>query len=178
MDSNLVLDGDSITADPRWYYQPYLLLNANYGVANVAVGGSNSAQMVARAAATVDTLYRPKAVRNTIVVMIGTNDASAGITPAQTWANLMTYVQARHATGWEVIVATPIAPDQAAATIIRASWPGVFDGLADVGGDPNLGCSGCQHDTTYFQPDAVHPSVFSSQTIIAPIINAAINALG
>lgn len=134
--------------------------------------------MVSRAAASVDSLYRPTETRNTIVIMGGANDASNGISPAQTWANLAQYASDRHKIGWKVILASCLSPDQSIIALEQANWPGVFDGFANIGADPNLGCVGCNSNPTYFQMDDLHPTPFASQTIISPLISNSINLLG
>jgi hypothetical protein len=174
-----VIEGDSLsgTSNPV-EYPAFLTLDPSvWQVSNVAIGGTNTAQMLARAT-NVDNLYNSGFSRNIAIIGGGTNDAAAGISPAQSWANLAAWSAGRRAKGFKTIVTTLFCIGNGGINaLIYANWQGVFDGLADPASNPNLGPIGSCTNETYFLSDHLHPNPFSAQTIIAPINQAAIVAL-
>lgn len=157
-------------------YPAFLTLDpAVWQTENVAIGGSNTTQMLARGA-NVDGNFKSAATKNVAIIWGGTNDSAAGITPTQSWANLAAWSAARHAKGFKTIVVTLFCIGTGGINAeIYANWQGVFDGLADPASDPHLGPVGSCPNTTYFI-DGTHPTQFAAQTIIAPINQAAILA--
>lgn len=173
---NLVIEGDSLsgTSNPT-EYPVFLTLNQPpWSIENVAIGGTNTTQMLARGA-NVDAAYNASLSKNIAIIWGGTNDAAAGISNAQSWSNLAAWSAARHTKGFKTIVVTLLCGNPI-NTQIYANWVGVFDGLADPASNANIGppSSNCSN-TTYFL-DGIHPTVFAAQTIIAPINQAAILA--
>ena len=118
--------------------------------------------------------------KNIVVVWCGTNDS--GVVPASTtWNNLVSYANAAHARGAKVIVVTMMSAinrdtfKNQLNPLIRNNWSGVFDALADVAADANLGADGAFNNHTYFS-DGTHPTDSCSQTVIAPIIQTQIDS--
>lgn len=120
---------------------------------------------------------------NIIVAWCGTNDF-ATTSASQSWTNLAAYANAIRARGVKakLIVVTMMSANgrdtfkNQLNPLIRTNWPGVFDAIADVAADIHLGSDGAYASTTYFV-DGLHPTLLSSQTLIAPIIQTAINLL-
>lgn len=140
---------------------------------NVAIGGTNTAQMLARGA-NVDATYTPQLKKNIAIINGGTNDSAAGISPAQSWANLAAWSADRHVKGFLTIVTTlfcgnPINP------FIYANWVGTFDGLADPAANPDLGAVGACRNTDFFL-DGIHPNEPTAQNLVEPVAKAAILA--
>jgi hypothetical protein len=146
------------------------------------------ALMLANAPTRVDPYYVPTQV-NIVDAWGCTNDLGNGLsTPSQCYANIVSYVAARHAVGWKVIIPTMlsrIATVQAPNVdttlknqlnaLILANTAGA-DAVVDFTGT-NLGCNGCYSNTTYFQADGLHPTQLSVTSIIAPAMSAAINGV-
>jgi len=105
-------------------------------------------------------------LKNVCVAWGGTNDLVGGATAAATFANLQTYVTARLAVGWSVVVLTCIdrgdvditVPRAAYNTLIRNAYGGGAVpkvALSDVAANANLGANGASANPTYFQADQV-----------------------
>ncbi len=177
----MVADGDSITtgfgAFP--YTNSILLDESPQRIANVAVFGETLATMLANAPTNVDPLYAPNG-NNIVIIWGGTNDIALGATPAATYANLTSYVAARHAVGWKVIVATMLSRFQLETqkntynALILANTAGA-DGIADFSGTP-LGGDGDWANPIYFQADGVHPTTFGVASVEVPVMQTAVNA--
>jgi hypothetical protein len=178
----LVADGDSITVGfgvtTPW---PQLLsINGSnpWNIVNVAVNGETLATMLANAAADVDPLY-VSGVGNICVIWGGTNDIADGATAIATYANLTSYIAARHVVGWKVITITMLSRVSVSNTaynaLILANTAGA-DAVVNLSGEP-LGSPTDYSNTTYFQVGGIHPTTLSVDTIIAPAINTAINSL-
>ena len=121
----------------------------------------------------------PLATRNTVFVFAGTNDSTAALAE-QGIRSICT--QAKLA-GFNVIVATLISRVSEDSTIIqpvsawvRLNWRSFADGIVDFQADPNMGCTGCYSNLTYFQSDQIHPTQ-AGQNILATLLTAATNAL-
>ena len=124
---NIVFDGDSIIAangngssntDPAtsFLYVPEVTAYVtNLGVSSKCVGitaaapgGGNIESMLTTGTSVVDTLFVP-GIKNILVIFGGTNDLFFSRTPAQAYADLTTYVAARHAAGWKVIIVPAVS---------------------------------------------------------------------
>jgi hypothetical protein len=137
--------------------------------------------MYANAPTTVDP-HRQPGGRNVVIVWGGTNDIAVnGSTPAMVYAIMTSYIAARHAKGWQVVVPTMISREgfesqkNAYNALILANTAGA-DGIADFTGT-QLGCGGCWSTSGLFQGDGVHPNQTGITTVEAPVISAAVNAL-
>lgn len=188
-------DGDSITygtgiTDPWTQSLSLNLTVPTADVYNFGVASETLLTMIANAPTVIDPCLI-SGHKNICVIWGGTNDmAQSGRTPAQTYASLKTYCAARRAAGWKVVVVTMISrtgnnpvggesldTDKTAYNALIRSDPTIYDALADVAGNANLGADGAFSNTTYFQVDGVHPTQLSATTIIAPIIGAAISSI-
>jgi lysophospholipase L1-like esterase len=177
-----VADGDSITegfgaATP---YTAHVSLTGRWDVINVAIPGMTVATALVNAPTAVDPSFFP-GVTNVDVAWLGTNDiANNGTTPDATYAMLTSYVAARHAKGWTVILPTMISREgfdtqkNAYNALILANTAGA-DAIVDFTGT-QLGCDGCWADSL-FQADGVHPNETGITTVEAPIIGTAVNAI-
>lgn len=176
----MVADGDSITtgfgAFP--YTNSILLDESPQRIANVAVFGETLATMLANAPTDVDPLHAPNG-NNIVIIWGGTNDITLGATPAATYANLTSYIEARHAIGWKVIAVTMLSRFQQEAgknaynALILANSAGA-DGIADFTATP-LGIDGGWANPVYFQADGVHPTSFGVSSVIVPVMQAAVD---
>lgn len=184
-------DGDSITvgqenggSSPPTPYTNYIgtyLTGPGWTVKNIGIGGETLATMLANAPTNVDPFIIPGTGTNVVVIWGGTNDFSEnGASVSSVYANLTSYIAARHAVGWKVVVPTMISRDNldsqknAYNALIKANTAGA-DGIADFTGT-TLGCDGCYSNTMWFQ-DGTHPTLLGITTIEAPIIGAAVNAI-
>ena len=179
----LAFEGDSITdpttcAKPCYYWlnnttiSPLVAASQDFGLS-----GSTIETMTTRAS-TVDAVYTSRS-HNILTILIGANTNSDS--PATFEGVLQSYVQARQATGWKVLVAT-ILPQTTANfnstfrspvnTWIRANSMGA-NAIIDVAADSAIGCDACAADTTYYS-DGEHPTA-AGQAIMAPYWKAAIN---
>lgn len=157
-----------------------MTVNENWLFINLGVSGETLATMLANAPTAVDPLYT-HGVKDLVVIWGGTNDLDDGSTVASVYANLTSYVAARHAVGWKVIVPTMLSrigldtQKNAFNALILANSAGA-DGIADFTGTP-LGCDGCYANTTWFQSDGVHPTALGVTTYESPVISKATNVL-
>ena len=109
---NYVADGDSITqgygVTTPWTNS--LSLNAGpWCITNQGISGGTIVKMTADAPVNIDTLFVSGAT-NILSIWGGTNDiAVSNLTPAQVFSDIQTYVTARKAVGWKVIVIPPVS---------------------------------------------------------------------
>ena len=192
---NLVGAGDSITRGSAtagsiaYLASANLTLNGTWGFANEGVASIQIPTMIANAPA-MDALYTP-GINNVLVVWAGTNDmAIGGATPAATYANLVSYCQARQAVGWKVLVCqmlsrggtNPIGGETMDAdkntynALIAAGWPTFALGYVTF--NANITADGAYSNLTYILNDLIHPTVLSVNSYVAPAISAAVNSLG
>jgi len=150
--------------------------HAPWTVFNYGVNGESLATMLANAPTVVDPRFT-SAHPSVDTVWGGTNDIASGATVAATYANMVSYVAARHAVGWKVIVPTMLSrvgldvQKNAYNALILANTAGA-DAIADFTGTP-LGCDGCYTNSTWFQADGIHPTQAGITTYEAPIISTA-----
>jgi hypothetical protein len=198
---NVVFDGDSLisnTAAPADVDPPlsyiYLAKSPAY-VTNAAVGAKclgigcpavNSGtveSMLATGTTVIDPLFVP-GITNVLVFFGGGNDLDGGgRTPAQVYADLTTYVAARHAAGWKVVVATLVSRKATSSPAVDLKIT-LYDSLVKAntaGADyvivhPNwLIGLGASVNTTMFNADQTHLTQFAQTSIMAPAYSAAIN---
>jgi hypothetical protein len=188
----LVTEGDSITGGFGYSY-PYLFgPNASpalYGV-DYAVSGSGIPTLNARAAQ-IDGIIPPNATGRKFIlsVLIGANDLSTGYsgpggTGVSGWlADLGTYLDARRAAGWKVVLCT-VLPQTAAgfnaarntANTTLRTWVGTHaDALADFAADPTMGPDSAASDTSLYA-DGTHPTN-AGQVILESVFRPAVNGL-
>lgn len=179
-------DGDSLTSG-FGEISPYtseMTLNLVWQKFNVAIAGETLANMLANAPTVVDPKFKT-GFKNVVVIWGGDNDFTInGQTASQVYTTMTSYVAARHAVGWQVVVATTLSRSPSTFdaafkvpynTLILANTAGA-DGVVDFSGTP-LGCNGCYTNLTYYQSDQIHPNQTSITNIEAPFISAGVNAL-
>lgn len=191
-DLNLVFDGDSITvgypaAVPAsaairvgGYKNPSM---TNVAVPSKALGVSNSGieTMLSTGTSVVDPLFK-SGIKNILVIWGCSNDlALDSRTAAQCYADLQTYVSARHTTGWKVIVVTLLsrtgsadAPMQQFNELLLAN-----SSFADALVTLPVGLIGTHaySNATLFSADGIHPTQLTQLTILAPLLSSAIGRL-
>lgn len=175
----IMYEGDSITAGlglttlGGWpfqlveYAQP---LAITHEMANVATSGATIATLTSRAT-TVDG-RKVSGATNYLHVLIGRNDADSS-SAATIYSNLATYVSARVAAGWNVVVGTCLAcpptphailvtyNDLIRGTPFGGTGPGI---IADAGATavidyaalPEFDAPADRLNSTYYQGDGTH----------------------
>lgn len=128
--------------------------------------------------------FSPTAPQNIASLWEGTNDiAGGGTSPAATWAYVSNDLQTFRNCGFTTIVAddpSRISNDtfeQAYNAYIRPVWQTVADGFVDFGADPNIGCTGCYTNTTWYDPDGIHFNA-TGYTLVAQMFARESNYLG
>lgn len=179
--------GDSITYDTPWITLLFANFTQPITYDREAVPGTTCANAlasvsVASATAAADPpgggtsgktaaqFYNKYRRASVILLGCGANDWNSGRTAAATIADIQSFVTAAQAAAplSKIIVQTVIDHinmgnggglgytwKNTVNTAIRAI-SGIT--VVDTGANANLGCDGCSANTTYFQPDAVHPS--------------------
>lgn len=185
---NVVFEGDSITqgvgvTSSRGF--PTLVprdATSNWRQTDIGTSGATISTLTSRATA-ADGYKRSGASRNVLHVLIGRNDvAVGGATAASVYSNLVTYVQARVAAGWEVWVGTCIASGASVQSLldglnalIRGSagggtGPGIVSDaganrVIDYGAVTHFQTSTDANNTTYYQADSTHPTAVGAQIL-------------
>lgn len=187
MDSLIVFDGNSMTDGAYSTYPATTLaaLSTGWAGLNFGVSGQTTIGMLADAAAQIDTHYLSTRPKNIVVCWEGSNDLKLGATRADAQARLVQYCQERQAAGWSVVILTILPRRQsglpatfeddrtAINAYILANYASFADAVADVAAvaemaDPT--------NTTYYA-DGVHPTALAYNTLIAPVVAAAVEAL-
>jgi hypothetical protein len=168
--------GDSLETGTQ--YPGNLTLNGTWTLDNQAKGGEQASSQSATlqtgyvdpGGVIIDPLFRPNATRNITTIWLGTNDIAAGLTAAQTAANIKAWCLARRKVGWKCLVAD--MPSRAALdtgknslnNLLRTNWKTFADGFIDLASDPNVGADGASANTTYFT-DGIHLTTYGSYEI-------------
>jgi hypothetical protein len=200
----LAFDGDSLTfgfslPDQSQCYPVQLMALSPYasgwaysqtGTPSIALQAGGSPTLNGRAATIVDPAYNYAQTRteNICVLWAGTNDmalyAASGTT---TFGYLQTYVNARRAVGWKVVIVTCINRGDIdintergvyngliAATYGGGAVPGVA--VADPAANSHLGSNTAWMDTTYFLADKVHLTPVG-YGLVAPLVSTAAQSI-
>jgi lysophospholipase L1-like esterase len=125
--------------------------------------------------------------KNIVVIWGGTNDLAGGATAAATFANLQTYVNARLAVGWSVVIVTCIDRGDVNINVPRAAYnaliAGAYSGgavprvvIADAAANANIGANGASSNATFFRADKVHLQP-AGYAIVAPLVATAVQSL-
>lgn len=172
----IVFHGDSLTSGQgvstlahadKYPSRVISLLNSQSDWANLGVAGRTLADLLTNVSE-VDDCRRPDAASDVVVLWGGINDFAVGAATVEDVIDrLIAYGDGRRALGFQVVVLTIIAADEAHANIstefdaqrnavnvwLRANWSDHFDALADVAADARLSTP---TNTAYFQTDGVH----------------------
>ena len=181
--------GDSITAgngssfNRNWPNLAWPQLSERVRQVNLGVPFQATPAMQTQYATAVAPLYNAGNAKNILTVLQGSNDLAGGGTPAQAYTDISNYCTTARATGFKVVIGTmfPRTGITEADRItlnanIRTNWATFADALADCGNDPVMGVAGAQNNTTYYDPDKIHPNS-TGYAIIAPYFASAINSL-
>lgn len=170
--SNVVFDGNSITANYGWpeslkLRPPFDAAGCNFY--NVAVGGQSTRDMISRSAVQVDA--RLQAGKDNILIAweLG-NDLYYGQTVKQACDSFRSYCLARKALGWKILVITPCdrkqvnaigdSEDEYRAKLVEASsWLLLhWHEFANCAIESNrVAALSNANDPGYF-PDGIHPT--------------------
>ena len=193
---NIVADGDSITygdgipspyTDAIYTTEGTVPCIANLGASYKGVGaatalpssGGNVESMLTTGTSVVDPLF-VGGIKNIDVIWGCTNDiALDSRTPAQCNTDLTSYITARHAAGWKVVLVQTLSRGTTDTLMqylnnLTASGTGA-DEVVTL--NHALTGTGAYANLTLFQSNQVHPTQFAQSSLIAPAISAAINAL-
>ena len=188
--NTLIFEGDSITERPgatgqgganSFPGQVSGLLETFTNTFNFGVSGEKVSTMIAAAPNKIIPLIQsnPNAL-NVCVIQGGTNDA---VSAQATYELKRGHALMLRAAGCKVVMVDLMSSQSGDTTkdtvnaLIRANWPEFADALADVGADPDMGCTNCYQNTVYFDDGVIHPSVVGNG-IIAKIVAKAINSIG
>lgn len=191
---NLVADGDSITlgfgaanAYPAIIATALGKSQQNAAVDGIGwnrVGNSGGQNMIQHAPTLIDpflsSLVCTGQARTVpfLVAFGGTNDICVtGRTGVQTYADAQTYLSARRAAGWppDHILVPTILPRETCTgpateaqnfnnSLIAGAGPTTYI-VVRFDQDANMGCNGCQNNTTYYQSGAIHPTTVGQQIL-------------
>lgn len=179
LDAGVVI-GDSITAAALFGNVPQLvpqngLVNQTPNIlpfllSDNSIGGTRSGQMATLYPFTVPPFLRTNGSREFVIVEAGTNNSPGGFAAMQAANGDQRFIcSLAHLNGTKCIIDTMIDRAGESTTwkdllnpmLRQCMTLGWCDGIADVGGDPNLGCDGCNANATYFL-DTIHPTVLGS----------------
>lgn len=165
-DVNLVVTGDSLTAEGQWLGNLLAEQVTMPAYANVAVGGKTIQALITDDVTRVDPLF-DAAKTNVLFVWAGTNDLANGASSADVEGYMQTYCAARRTVGWQIIVGTILPRSnvglpgsfetdrQSVNTWLRANYAGFADQLDDVGANPSIGAVGASADANLYW-DLIH----------------------
>ena len=187
----LYFEGDSLTSGlyatagndyPSVVWRSLGSLSHDY-VWNLGVSGSYIADIVDRAALSLAYGVTVGA-SNILVVWIGTNDISGGMTGADLYTAYASYCSARKAEGYTVICCTLLPrgngsneDDRAAFNAaVVTNYETIGTALADIGASPIIGESGDQDNLTYYNADKTHLTD-AGYAVVAAIVTSTISAL-
>lgn len=188
-DRLIVFEGDSLTVGGQNGAMPYpkqlMRATTNETVARVvAASGEKVSDMVVQFASTVAPLFKPATYRkDTAVLFGGANDVTNETAPVA-YDRLKTWWALARATGYKVVACTLPAGAPAAAgggyntrrnslnTLIKSDTS-LYDALADLAANTNIGDDGDQDNTTYFNTDKLHLTT-AGYGVVATIVAAAV----
>lgn len=142
-----------------------VLGTGSYSGTNLGHPGDDIPTIAARSAAT-DAVWSGTARTSLCLIWAGYNDLASAFTPANIYASLVSYWQARRARGFKVIAFTVLpgasgygsfeANRLTLNALIRAGWATYCDALVDLTTNSNIGPPGANTNTTYFNADGIH----------------------
>jgi hypothetical protein len=169
----LVAVGDQLTAgspgDASHTYPARLgpFAGSQYGSSVTNINSSNLTVAGAiSAAATVDAQYSVAKEQNVLFVWLGRADVEAGTAAATVYASLTSYIQARQAVGWQVVL-LPVIPSEwtstyAAKEAIRVALNALIDAnsagadaVVPLTSDAVFGVEASRNDTVWYNADKI-----------------------
>lgn len=162
-------------------------LTHTYSPTNLGIGGYTMQAVAANGASFyAPLLTEAPAAQNCVVIMLGSNDITFGITTAAgTYANLTAFcTDLKSLPNPPKIVVVTMLP-RAGTDAARAIYNGLitvtvsppYDVVANWGGDATMGQNGQQADATNYA-DGVHPTDAAGYPIGAGYVATAINSVG
>ena len=189
----VIYEGDSLTvgypgSDANSY--PTVLtstIGPTFVKTNVASSGNMIDDIISQGAAQVDAAFLALCESNICVLWAGINNLiGTSETPEVIWGKLQTYLRARRAYGFKLVVGT-VSPCSSGAqpvdfevrrtalnALIRAG-AAEYDALADIAADANIGVFGASESATYFT-DKLHMTT-AGYAIAAEIFRSAISSV-
>jgi lysophospholipase L1-like esterase len=143
------------------------LLGANWDIYDRGISGQTISDMIGNAATHVDILYQSSALQNILLVQGGFNDAFQGASAATIQSRLQTYLTARQAVGWKIVIAplprsnfagqpADYATTRATVNAWIAANTNFYDAYSDFTNDTRIGTTADTTNTNYFQADQIH----------------------
>jgi lysophospholipase L1-like esterase len=192
----VVFDGDSLTFGQSGFSYAYRFApnsSPPCNGSNFATSGSGLGGLVLRATDIDAVMSGSPSTKFILSVDIGANDIGFGTgyagNPTGYATALASYLDARRAAGWKVVIHTILArldqadggtqfnSDRAAVNTTIRTWVGTHcDAVADVAGDATIGTNTAPNNATYFNADKIHPTD-AAYVIWEPYTRAAINSL-
>lgn len=148
-----------------------------------STGGAKITKMLIEAPADVDSHYRATADLDVCIVLAGGGDFRHGALAADVYRALRTYCAERRAAGFHVVVLTilpasdPVTFEAARLAfdaMLRDTWDGFADGLADIAADDRIGDTGDNLDRQFYRSDALHLNNAGNAVmamVAAPVLN-------
>lgn len=183
--SSIVADGNSIMegfdANPTSLgfatLSGKLLSPLNINFLNNGQAGFTTPQVDANSALVTDPQYNAYRPNNIVFMLEVVNDYNSGSSVAQCEANLVTYVDHRHAVGWTVGMCTVppnyvmTEPDRASInTFIRSGGTGA-DFVIDLAADPILGLYANINNPLYYV-DRLHFTTLGHSIPVPTVVSA------
>lgn len=184
----VLFEGDSLTHGLGAYPWPFIMADDSNEVfvpLNLAVGGATTTSIatdVNTPSANQDDGTTAELLTESdttvLTLLIGTNDLTNGRTPADTYADLVSYCQARRSDG-ALVVAMTLTPQSMQTevdslnSLIRANWATFADALVDLAADPRLDDN---TDTTYYNEDQLHFND-AGRAVVAELVGPAVEGL-
>jgi hypothetical protein len=143
------------------------LLGANWDIYDRGISGQTIFDMIGNAPTHVDILFQSSALQNILLVQGGFNDAFGGASAATIQSRLQTYLTARQAVGWKIVIAPlpksnligqpgDYATTRATVNAWIAANPSFYDAYSDFSNDTRIGTTADTTNTNYFQADQIH----------------------
>lgn len=188
----VLVEGDSISEGTGDTFmmnairQAYPSFSRDVHLYNMAVHGTTAAIEYGRRAAKFAGVDRAEATTKILVLGLGSNDLSAGVTAANLWWNsVLPYIQWAQGQGYSVIVSTIIPRGTFTAgqeterlsfnQDVRNNASTYSYDVADHCALPEFDSQADASNTTYYYTDAIHP-VSAGYTLMAGVIAPLVNA--
>lgn len=187
-DGDSITAGNGVTAAQRYPDVAVATRTSTVDYYNVGLSGAtcNGRDAVASASGGADSILSNHQRSNpTISIECGINDFANGFTEAQALSHLLTYVSNRKAAGWKNVIVVTMTDNVLVSETNRSNYNSDLISnagssgytVADAGSDANVGCNGCDMNSTYFQSDHIHPTA-TGHAAMAPYLETALTTAG